>query len=160
MVAASVWDTLVPVIVGGGIAVIGGLIGPPFLHRLQKQTDKQKKRAEKFEELVATTYEFDDWIDQHRTNWVLGAGATKENLSPFGKLHAIVLVHFPELEPDTEKFDTAALAYRSWMYQAGRKRLAKEQGYADDFQENYKKYMEERNAFVSKLQSLSRTEFK
>jgi hypothetical protein len=43
---------LVSVIVGGMIGLAGGLVGPPFLHRLQVKAEKEKRRAQKFEELV------------------------------------------------------------------------------------------------------------
>jgi hypothetical protein len=50
-------NVLLPAIVGGLIAIAGGLVGPPFLHHLQQKAERKRKRAEKFEELIAALYE-------------------------------------------------------------------------------------------------------
>ena len=62
-------SSLAPVIVGGllalgGVALTGGVsVGVRFL---QSREEKRKRRAEKFEELVAALYEFDHWLDKLR----------------------------------------------------------------------------------------------
>src|SRR4051794_23429816 len=86
---------LIPVIVGGLIAVIGGLVGPPFLHRMQVKADTRKRRAEKFEELVGALYEHNHWLDMHK-NIKLFANEGVLPVSPMGKVQAIISVYFPQ----------------------------------------------------------------
>jgi hypothetical protein len=48
----------------GGIAV--GLVGASRRDVAQQRHEKAKRRAEKFEEMVAAVYEFDQWVQTHR----------------------------------------------------------------------------------------------
>ena len=54
------WTTLVPVIVGGVIGVVGTIVGPPLVHWLNEKAAKRKQRIEKLGELIAVVYENDD----------------------------------------------------------------------------------------------------
>jgi hypothetical protein len=53
---------LISVVVGGIIGIAGGLIGPLMLERRKEASEKKKKRAEKFEELVGAVVEHYQWI--------------------------------------------------------------------------------------------------
>jgi hypothetical protein len=68
--------SLLPVVVGGlltmgGGAVTGGIT--LIVNAIQSSKDKEKRRAEKFEELVTAVYEFETWLDD------------RENMLAFGK---------------------------------------------------------------------------
>ena len=63
---ASVMYTLLPVIVGGAIGILGGFVGPAFLHWRQLKEREKKHRAEKLEELHAQLFEVQRWIDTVR----------------------------------------------------------------------------------------------
>ena len=56
-------STLVPVVVGGAIGLMGGWLGPWFLERKKEGAEKKKRRAAKFEELVTALYEHKHWLD-------------------------------------------------------------------------------------------------
>ena len=45
-------ETLLPVIVGGLIGLVGGFVGPWFLQKAKEGSEKKKHRAEMFEELL------------------------------------------------------------------------------------------------------------
>lgn len=51
------WSVLLPVLIGGAIGIVGSFVGPFFLQRLKDATEKKRKRAEKFEELVGAVTE-------------------------------------------------------------------------------------------------------
>jgi hypothetical protein len=61
---SSIWIVLLPVIVGGLIAILNGFLGPFLIQRVKDVADKKRKRVEKFEELVAAVYEFDHWLEK------------------------------------------------------------------------------------------------
>jgi len=65
-------EVLLPVALGGAIAIIAGLVGPPYLHGLQVAAEKKKRSAEKFEELVAALYEHHHWLEILRNSRVYG----------------------------------------------------------------------------------------
>jgi hypothetical protein len=53
----SLLVTLVPVIVGGAIALAGSWLGPLFSDRRKEAAEKRQRRSAKFEEMVAAVYE-------------------------------------------------------------------------------------------------------
>jgi hypothetical protein len=152
------FDVLLPVIVGGGIAIIGGLIGPPFLHHLQQKVEKKKRRAEKFEELVATLYEHDHWL-QMMQNVRLFGDEDRNVMPPITKVHAISLVYFPELEEQITKLDVVTDKYKLWMSTAAQKRLKGDKTFADDAGIMYRLYSEEFHSLLRELGEFARREF-
>jgi hypothetical protein len=154
----SMLNTLVPVIVGGVIGLAGGLVGPPFLHHLQQKAEKKRKRAEKFEELVAAVYEHDHWMDTIRQIRVVELEG-EMTVSPFAKIHAISDVYFPQFQRAVEDLATAARAYRMWMYEvAQHKPETKEELYAGH-QKVVTPYMEKQNALLAELKRFAQREF-
>jgi hypothetical protein len=80
--------TLITVVVGGLIGLAGGWLGPWLLERRKEAAEKKRKRAEKFEELVAAVYDFDHWNENFRRSTVFGEQQIS-TVSPFHKLQAI-----------------------------------------------------------------------
>jgi hypothetical protein len=99
----TMWSTLVPVMVGGAIGLVGGWLGPWLVERRKEVAEKKKIRTEKFEELVATLFEYEHWLDGFRDSQMF---STIDQLlptlppSPFGRLHAISAVHCPVFETE------------------------------------------------------------
>jgi hypothetical protein len=56
------WNVLLPVVVGGVIGIIAGLVGPYIIQRLKDAADKKRKRAEKCEELIGAVVEHFHWF--------------------------------------------------------------------------------------------------
>jgi hypothetical protein len=77
----------------GGIGV--GLVGAARRDAAQDRREARKRRADKFEELVAAVYEFDHWLDGIRQRALVGGDAT-ETVSPFAKVQSISAVYFPK----------------------------------------------------------------
>ena len=88
---------LISVVVGGIIGIAGGLIGPLMLERRKEASEKKKKRAEKFEELVGAVVEHYQWIGALRFFAISGQGSLP-TLSPITKIEAISSTYFPEFE--------------------------------------------------------------
>jgi hypothetical protein len=89
---ASALIGLAGVILGGVI----GLIGPWLLEGRKQAEIRQRRRAEKFEELVAAFYEFDHWLEKFRIATAYGLEKQPETMPPFGKIEAIIVIHFPQ----------------------------------------------------------------
>src|SRR5262245_22191134 len=134
-------NVLLPVIVGGLIAIVAGLIGPPFLHHLQQKAEKKRRRAEKFEELIATLYEHDHWLTAMASVRLFGGEEIKV-VSPMAKVQAISSVYFPEFEEKITQLDAAGDQYELWTMKARQKRLANDPTFADGSAETYKPYGE------------------
>jgi hypothetical protein len=151
-------NMLLPVVVGGLIAIIAGLVGPYFIQRAKDATEKKRKRAEKFEELVGAVYEYDHWIDTTR-NIRIVSDDREITVSPIAKIRAISVTYFPEFERAVEELQTAGLRYGMWMLQAGQKRLQNEPEALAGHEEFAKVYVEKRQSLLTELRSFARREF-
>jgi hypothetical protein len=112
--AASVWNGLLPVVVGGAIGILAGVIGPYFIQRAKDATDRKRKRAEKYEELVAAVVEHYHWMASMRFFFVSGQGS-QPTLSPITKIEAIVSTYFPQFEMLVRQLDSASNGYEVWI---------------------------------------------
>jgi hypothetical protein len=136
-----------------------GWLGPSLLEHRKEAAEKKKRRAEKFEELVAAIYEFDHWLDRQNDIIVHGEQGTIE-VSPFAKIQAISAVYFPQFDDKIAELDRATLGYRVWMGAAGEKRLMGDTaGMRGGFNEAYLPYGKKRNALLTALKEFARSEF-
>jgi hypothetical protein len=117
----SLW----PVIVGGLLTMGGGAITggvTPGVNLLQSRRDKQKRRAEIFEELVTSVYDFDLWLDEMENLKALGREA-ELRVSPFAKMEGLAAVYFPRFMLQIEELLTVSRRYQTWIVTAGYKRM-------------------------------------
>jgi hypothetical protein len=117
---------------------------------VQQHREAEKRRADKFKELVAAVYEF-DWLDGIRLREVLGRD-NPQSVSPFAKLQSISSVYFPQFDKAIRELDAATLNYRSWMEIAP-------QTNGDGFEEAYNPYVQKRDALLDALRKFAREEF-
>jgi hypothetical protein len=150
----ALWEVLLPVIVGGGLTLAGG----HYLQTLQSKTEKQKRRAEKFEELVTAVYEHERWLGDMRNHRIFGE-PSPETLSPLAKVHAISIAYFPELGNDIEQLESAARDYEMWMLDAAQKRIASGNADTSGHQEAVRAYVGAMKDLLLALRSVSRQEF-
>jgi hypothetical protein len=149
-----------PALVGGAIGLAGGFLGPRWLQDQKEASDKKKKRAEKFEELVAAVVEHYHWFAVMRFFFISGQGS-QPTLSPITKIEAIAGTYFPEFEDSVRQLDSASNNYEIWILDTGQKRIRNEPGYEklighDDV---LTKYMDARKAFLAELRKFARREF-
>jgi hypothetical protein len=116
----SVWPivlTGVFTLVGslGGIGV--GLVGAARRDAAQERREAKKRRADKFEELVAAVYEFDHWLTLTRRR-ELGKRevGVPDTASPFAKVQSISAVYFPQFSKLVDKLDSVSSRYLAWIY--------------------------------------------
>lgn len=118
----SVWTILLPVLVGGVLATIGGAVGPTLSYLFVARSTKIAKTEQRFEDLLSAIYEYDHWLD-HRRNQVAYGQEMALAAPPISKAIAIAIIHFPKLLPSIKELDTASQTYTLWMTKAGVKRL-------------------------------------
>jgi hypothetical protein len=151
---------LISVVVGGIIGIAGGLIGPLMLERRKEASEKKKKRAEKFEELVGAVVEHYQWIGALRFFAISGQGSLP-TLSPITKIEAIASTYFPEFEGVVRQFDTVSNNYEIWILSTGQKRVRNEPGYENltGHDDVVTKYTDKRAEFLMELKRFARREF-
>jgi hypothetical protein len=129
MADTSLW----PVVLTGVFTLVGslggigvGLVGAARRDAAQDRRDAKKRRAEKFEELVAAVYEFDHWLTGIRDREAVGVHVDgPQTVSPFSKVEAISSVYFPQFIPLIDELDDASVQYLIWINEAMLKRVSK-----------------------------------
>ena len=155
----SMWSTLVPVMVGGAIGLIGGWLGPWLVERRKEAAEEKKKLAEKFEELIAALYEHKHWLDMMEQIWVLGTDE-KRSMSPFARVHAISRVYFPEFESQIAALEVVARKYEMWMFHAAKNRLINDGAPSlEGLEEAYRPYAEKFRTLLNELGEFAKREF-
>ena len=155
----TMWATLVPVLIGGLLTLAGGFIGPFFLQRQKDTAEHKKRRADKFEELVASVYEFDHWVDMYRRRVAFGEDIPHA-VSPFAKVQSISSVYFPQFDDAVKELSVAASGYQVWLTGAGKKRLAGDvQHMNDGFNEAYKPFLGKRDGLINALKKFAQGDF-
>jgi hypothetical protein len=153
--------TLVPVVIGGVIALSGTWLGPWISERHKEKQERKKINASKFEELVAAVYEFDGWLDKER-DANFANEASKQGMSPFAKLEAIAAVYFPQFDGLIRQLDQEAGKYTIWMNQTRVKiitgTLAADP--LDGYKEMIEPYAEARNKLLQALRDFAHKEFR
>ena len=118
----EVWAVLLPVLVGGGLALLGSLLGPMLQQWWAGRTETQKLRVERFEQLLATLHAHDHWLELRRLQLAFGREDVKEQ-APLHKTRSIAALYFPHLLAELNKLTIQAKRYEVWMAEAQRRRL-------------------------------------
>lgn len=105
---------LAPVVVGGLIGVLGGLVGPPLAYKLGQKAEFRSRRREKLEELILTLYEHKQWLDDRVLIRVFGE--VDDRLpSPLPKALTIAAMYFPGESQILRELDILSSNYEAWM---------------------------------------------
>jgi hypothetical protein len=157
----SLW----PVVVGGlltGLFALGGigvgLVASARRDAAQDRREKEKRRADKFEELVAAVYEFDLWVEGYRQREVLGRDIAL-TASPLAKMQSISAVYFPQFYESIREWDGATGAYRRWMQDYALRRTSDSGANLSDGNEVYAPYLDKRGALLDALTTFVHDEF-
>jgi hypothetical protein len=146
-------------IVGAAIALVSVAITNAtnlWIKRGERRHEEKKRRAEKFETLVETVYEYDHWLDVDRD--ITAHGQPGEiKMSPLAKIEAIAAVHFPQFSESVKALGRAGLGCQSWSLEAGQKRRAGGgvQEINDGYQVALEPYMLARNALLEELKKFA-----
>jgi hypothetical protein len=150
----SVLLVLLPVVVGGALALFSG----GYVQKLRSKAESEKRRAEKFEELVTALYEQDHWLEDVRNYRVLGEEAPR-GLAPLSKVLAISTVYFPELQEKITAFGSISQAYEVWMLGAAQRRIDNVSAVTEGHKEAVSTYLAGRNSLLKDLETYAFEEF-
>jgi hypothetical protein len=161
MADTSLWPILLTGLftLGGSLGGIGvGLVGTARRDAAQERREARKRRAEKFEELVAAVYEFDYWLEGVRDREAFGRYGIPVAASPFAKLEAISAVYYPQFQRLIADVWVAADRYQNWIRRVADERKDGRQG-TKDFLEVLDPYMAARGALLDAIKNFPREEF-
>lgn len=96
---ASELVKLVPVLIGGILALSGGVLGQIVSYRLSRRRDRSSIRRERLEALVKALYAHGEWIKNKETT-MLFRRQDHDVPTPLGEAQMLQKLYFPELTDD------------------------------------------------------------
>jgi hypothetical protein len=97
-----------PVLLGGLLALTGGVVSQLLVHCLTERRERRKRRLERIEALVKAIYEHDQWISDRRTKMIFQK-QNHESRNPLDEARMIQALHFPELQSELLAIQRASL---------------------------------------------------
>ena len=113
----------IPVVVGGLLAVGGGLLGQVMTHRLTLKREHSKLQRERLETFVKALYAHSQWLDDKR-NTMIFANQDHDVASPLDEARMIQALHFPDLSDAILAVQQAQLPLLDFI---GKQRIARMQ---------------------------------
>jgi hypothetical protein len=149
------------ILLGGALAIAGGVIGPTIVHRLQAKEREHRLRAEKLEQLAASVLESQVWLDDKRDDKLFGKDI-RPGVSPITRAYAIATIYFPELVNTVNELQQAAQSHVQWIAQTALKQVEGEevQFPPADLHANYKKYMDKLQDTITEINRTASREFR
>jgi hypothetical protein len=151
--------TLVPVVIGGAIALAGTWLGP-WISERHKEGKRKGKRVHSSSRSWWRPSTIDHWLDKER-DANLGGDYVAQGVSPFAKLEAISAVYFAQFDRLIRELDFAADRCVIWMIDKRVKRITGALGDnpLDDFPVVIEPYNETRNKLLKALREFAHKEF-
>jgi hypothetical protein len=150
--------SLLPVVVGGLLTMGGGVVGfvgSVILGVMQNQREKQKRRADKFEEFLSAVYEYEHWMDTQKNIRCYGENLPL-GISPLAKAEAIAAVYFPSCLKKIKELELPSQAYSTWMAKSGMKRIeGKISELNDGFNEVYQPFYYSLSAVLDQARKIA-----
>lgn len=149
-------NILIAVIVGGLLTLASGWLGPWLLQKQRDAAEWKKRRTKKYEELVATMYEHQQWLRKEEDR-VVFRGSEHEGVSPMGRAEALCAVYFPEFTGQLNELERKSARYRLWMFE-GRKLVENgDQTIAEKSQDAFAPYQQAYHDLLEALREYART---
>ena len=113
----SVQQTLVgllPVVIGGVLAALGGVVGAVITHQLSASRELRSSERARLERIASLAFEYSAWLER-RTSALLFQNVDFREQSPVDELRMLVNLYFPSLRADTVAVLQAGLECQKWV---------------------------------------------
>ncbi|MDD9818032.1 MAG: hypothetical protein OXU61_07875 [Gammaproteobacteria bacterium] len=126
---------LVPVVVGGLLATLGGVVGSIVFHKQERRASNLRLKREKLEQLVDASYRVKFWLEEKRDGDLFGH---EKNLGifPISEVEMISRLYFPELREDVRQLSLVSISYQEWITE-GRIKMLRNEEIGDDYKEGF-----------------------
>jgi hypothetical protein len=151
----SLW----PVIVGGALALVGSFGGVIIANVFQGRREKEKRQAEKFEELVKTIYEFESWLIERRDSSYDRDSKPREIISPLAKIDAITAIYFSRFMPMVHDLSRRASSHFEEWIAHNRRDILQGASSPDGHNEAYGTFLAKRSVLLEALSKFADEEF-
>jgi hypothetical protein len=135
----------VPVVIGGFLAIGGGLIGHFVTHRLTTEREQSTRRRERLESLVKALYAHSQWLDDKRNSMIF-RNEDHDAPSPLDEARMLQSLHFPELAEEMLAVQKAQLPMLEFISEQRIARMKDQSAWisswsSEPYNEAYKLYL-------------------
>lgn len=109
--SVDLWAVLLPVIVGGLLALLPGVVVQIITHILSRRAERDDRRRHRLEQLFVILSEYEVWLNRYQSEKAYGIGTPVTDMSPWAKITAIATIDFPRILPFLGKAENAASQY-------------------------------------------------
>lgn len=121
-VAAAVIP-MIPVVVGGLLAIGGGLAVAIANHFFTARRERAVAKRAKLDNLVSAAHDLAIWLKKNDNYYLWGRDEVLEK-SPMATILTVSGLYWPELTPEARVLDTAVDGYIQWLIDGAQLRLA------------------------------------
>jgi hypothetical protein len=135
----------VPVVIGGLLALSGGIAGQLLTHRLAESREKNKLQREHLEALVKALYAHEQWLDAKRNSMIF-RNEDHDTPSPLDEARMIQALHFPELAQALQGVQQAQIPMLEFIGEQRIARMKNQEAWIKEwstapYNEAYKRYL-------------------
>ena len=105
---------LLPVVVGGFLAVLGGVLGAVIAHQLSASRELRVHEREKLERIATIAFEYSAWLER-RSSAMLFQRVDFREEAPTDELLMLVNLYFPSLRSEMTAVLEAGLECQKWI---------------------------------------------
>jgi hypothetical protein len=146
-----------PVVVGGLLAIGGGVASQFLVHRLTEEREQAKVRRERLESLVKAVYAHGQWLEEKRTMMIF-RNEDHDLPSPLDEARMLQALHFPELAQELLEIQQAHLPLLQFIHEQRIKHMKSKEALLAEwdptpFNDGYKRYLVTVNNLVNSVRA-------
>lgn len=148
----------VPVLLGGLLAIVGGLGSQLVIHWLTDSRERAKLLGARLEALVKALYAHEQWVTE-KHNKMIFRNEDHDDPAPMNDLRMIQALHFPELAQEVNAVQQAYIPMLKFISEQRIARMKDENAFiaqwnSAPFDEAYKQHLVATKALTEKCRAL------
>ena len=148
----------IPILIGGLLAIAGGLGSQLAIHWLTKSRECAKLRRERIEELVKALYAHEQWIED-KQNKMIFRNEDHNDPAPMNDMRMIQALHFPELAKEVNAVQQAYIPMLNFINEQRIAHMKDQKAFitswnSEPFDEAYKQHLVAAKALTEKCRTL------
>lgn len=131
---------MIPVLIGGGLAIVGGILGHILMHLLESKRESKRIMRSKAEDFVKAIYRHASWLEEKQN--CLFKQESHDSPSPLDEARMIQRLYFPEASELMVQISQAQLPLLKFLGEQRIKQMKDLQKWIDEWnaEEFYKAY--------------------
>jgi hypothetical protein len=148
----------IPILIGGLLAIAGGLGSQLVIHWLTESREHAKLRRERLEALVKALYAHEQWVDDKKNKMIFRI-EDHDDPAPLNEIKMIQALHFPELAKEVNAVQQAYIPMLKFIHEQKIAHMKDQQAFIASwntapYDEAYKQHLVAAKALTEKCRSL------